>query len=72
MRGGSDGALRAGPNSDLRPMLARLRRGNVTVRLGPGRYELADVELGSGATLVGSGPDTVIAAPPGSTTRASC
>ena len=65
VRGGSDGALRAGPNSDLRPMLARLRRGNVTVRLGPGRYELADVELGSGATLVGSGPDTVIAAPSG-------
>jgi parallel beta-helix repeat protein len=43
-----------------------LRRGNVTVRLAPGRYELSELELGSGARLVGSGKGTVIAPPPGS------
>lgn len=38
-----------------------LRRGNVTVQLGPGRYEVDELELGSGARLVGSGNGTVIA-----------
>ena len=38
-----------------------LRGGNVTVQLGPGRYEVRELELGSGTRLVGSGPRTVIA-----------
>ena len=42
-----------------------LRRGNVTVQLGPGRYEVRELELGSGARLVGSGSRTVIAPTPG-------
>jgi hypothetical protein len=42
-----------------------LRRGDVTVRLAPGRYVVDELQLGSGARLVGSGPDTVLAAPDG-------
>ena len=38
-----------------------LRGGNVTVHLGPGRYEVRELELGSQTRLVGSGPRTVIA-----------
>jgi hypothetical protein len=45
--------------------LAALARGHVTVRLGPGRYDLTHVELGSGARLVGSGPRTVLRAAAG-------
>ena len=42
-----------------------LAEGGVTVRLAPGRYEVDELELGSGARLVGSGPRTVLAPPPG-------
>ena len=42
-----------------------LGRGNVTVRLAPGRYEVRELKLGSGARLVGSGNGTVIAPTPG-------
>jgi parallel beta-helix repeat protein len=42
--------------------LAALARGDVTVRLAPGRYTVPHVELGSGARLVGSGARTVLAA----------
>lgn len=42
-----------------------LRRGNVTVQLAPGRYEVRGLELGSGARLVGSGDGTVITPSPG-------
>jgi len=42
-----------------------LRGGNVTVQLAPGRYEVRELELGSGARLVGSGNGTVIAPAPG-------
>jgi hypothetical protein len=42
-----------------------LRRGNVTVQLAPGRYEVGGLELGSGTRLVGSGTGTVIAPSPG-------
>jgi parallel beta-helix repeat protein len=38
-----------------------LERGEVTVRLAPGRYEVDELELGSGARLVGSGLRTVLA-----------
>jgi hypothetical protein len=55
----------ATPTQGLRRALGALRRGNVTVHLGPGRYRLSEVRLGSGARLVGSGERTVISAPPG-------
>ena len=52
----------ATPSHGLGRALSALRRGNVIVRLGPGRYSLDGVRLGSGARLVGSGPRTVIGA----------
>ena len=42
--------------------LGRLAGGHTTVRLGPGRYPIPHIEIGSGARLVGSGPDTVLVA----------
>jgi parallel beta helix pectate lyase-like protein len=42
--------------------LQALARGHVRVRLAPGRYEVSHLELGPGARLSGSGPDTVLAA----------
>ncbi len=57
--------VRASPERGLGRALEALRRGDVTVQLAPGRYRLSEVRLGSGARLVGSGPQTVIAAPPG-------
>ena len=56
--------LTASPRRGLAEALAALRRGGA-VRLGPGRYLLHDVKLGSGARLIGAGPRTVISAPPG-------
>jgi parallel beta-helix repeat protein len=58
-------ALVASPDRGLDRALAALRRGHVTVRLTRGRYRLASVTIGDGARLIGSGPSTVIAAPPG-------
>jgi parallel beta-helix repeat protein len=58
-------ALTATPEKGLERALAALRRGDVTVRLAPGRYQLHDVKIGDGARLVGSGPQTVISAPSG-------
>jgi hypothetical protein len=58
-------ALTATPEKGLGRALAALRRGNVTVRLAPGRYRLHDAKLGDGARLVGSGPETVVSPPSG-------
>lgn len=58
-------ALRATPDAGLQRALDALRRGHVTVRLAPGRYRLHDTKLGDGARLIGSGPKTVLSAPPG-------
>jgi hypothetical protein len=59
---GSGGdVVTATPRQRLGRALTSLRRGNVTVRLGPGRYRLSEVRIGSGARLVGAGPRTVIA-----------
>ncbi|MDQ4029859.1 MAG: right-handed parallel beta-helix repeat-containing protein [Actinomycetota bacterium] len=63
--GRSLSAIVASPRRNLTRALAALRRGNVTVRLLPGRYTLREVELGSGSRLIGSGPRTVIAPPDG-------
>ena len=43
----------------------RLRGGDVTVRLGPGRYPVRELEVGPRVRLVGSGPKTVLTARPG-------
>ena len=48
------------PAHGLAAALAALAGGHVTVRLAPGRYPVAHVEVGSGARLVGSGPATVL------------
>jgi parallel beta-helix repeat protein len=58
-------ALIATPEKGLDRALAALRRGDVTVRLAPGRYQLHDAKLGDGARLLGSGPETVITPPSG-------
>ncbi|HEX6680926.1 MAG TPA: right-handed parallel beta-helix repeat-containing protein [Gaiellaceae bacterium] len=57
---GGDRPVEASPQAGLAEALRALRRGDVTVRLGPGRYRLNDVVLGTSARLVGSGPRTVI------------
>ncbi len=58
-------AVTATPEKGLDRALAALRRGDVTVRLAPGRYQLHDAKIGDGARLIGSGPRTVITAPSG-------
>jgi hypothetical protein len=58
-------ALTASPEKGLGEALAALRRGDVTVRLAPGRYRLHDVKLGDATRLLGSGPQTVITPPSG-------
>ncbi len=50
-----------GPGPSFAGVMDALRGGNVTVRLAPGRYEVGELELGSGTRLVGSGAETVIA-----------
>ena len=56
---GSD-IVEAGPGASFARARAALARGNVTVRLAPGRYRVNELRLGSGARLVGSGPETVL------------
>jgi parallel beta-helix repeat protein len=62
----SAGVLALSPEAGLQPALAALAHGDATVRLRPGRYSVHNLVVGSGATLVGSGPGTVLAAPAGS------
>ena len=57
---GGDRPVEASPQAGLADALRVLRRGDVTVRLAPGRYRLDNVVLGTSARLVGSGPGTVI------------
>jgi hypothetical protein len=52
--------ITASPHQGLRRALAALRAGHVAVRLLPGRYLLTEPTIGSGATLIGSGPATVL------------
>ena len=65
VEGSASDVLAAAPGPSFARARAALRRGNVTVRLAAGRYEIDELELGSGARLVGSGPGTVLAAKPG-------
>jgi parallel beta-helix repeat protein len=55
----------AAPGKSFARARDALERGGVTVRLAPGRYQVDELELGSGARLVGSGPRTVLAPRPG-------
>jgi parallel beta-helix repeat protein len=57
--------VEAAPGESFARAREALEEGAVTVRLAPGRYEVDELELGSGARLVGSGPRTVLAPPPG-------
>jgi Periplasmic copper-binding protein (NosD)/Bacterial Ig domain len=52
--------LDVAPGASFARARAALERGDVTVRLAPGRYRVEALELGSGARLVGSGPRTVL------------
>jgi hypothetical protein len=63
--GSGSASVKASPGHGFDQARAALRRGDVTVHLAPGRYEVHGLRLGSGARLVGSGPGTVIAPPPG-------
>jgi parallel beta-helix repeat protein len=56
------GSLVRAPGPAFTRALARLARGNVTVRLGPGTYRVNRLRLGGGARLSGAGSRTVIAA----------
>lgn len=51
----------AAPGASFARAREALERGDVTVRLAPGRYTVNELELGSGARLVGSGSRTVLA-----------
>jgi hypothetical protein len=57
--------LEAAPGESFARARAALEEGGVTVHLAPGRYEVDELELDSGARLVGSGPRTVLTGPPG-------
>jgi parallel beta-helix repeat protein len=57
--------VHAAPGESFARAREALRNGDVTVKLAPGRYEIQGLRLGSGARLVGSGPGTVLAPPPG-------
>jgi hypothetical protein len=61
---GSD-ILAAAPGPSFARARDALERGGTTVRLAPGRYVVDELVLRSGARLVGSGPRTVLHAPPG-------
>lgn len=63
--GSGSASVKASPGHGFDQARAALRRGDVIVHLAPGRYEAHGLRLGSGARLVGSGPGTVIASPPG-------
>ncbi len=52
--------VEASPGRTFSQARKALERGDVTVLLAPGRYEVDELQLGSGARLVGSGPRTVL------------
>jgi parallel beta-helix repeat protein len=62
---GTSEVLDARPGASFERARDALRKGDVTVRLAPGRYEVDQLRLGSGARLVGSGGTTVLAPRPG-------
>ena len=56
--------VEAAPGESFARAREALDQGDVTVHLAPGRYQVDELQLGSGARLVGSGPRTVLAPPP--------
>jgi hypothetical protein len=62
---GESEILEAAPEESFARAREALDQGDVTVRLTPGRYQVDELQLGSGARLVGSGPRTVLAPRPG-------
>jgi parallel beta-helix repeat protein len=56
----SSAIVSAAPGESFARARRALARGDVTVRLAPGRYEVNELRLGSGARLIGSGPRTVL------------
>jgi parallel beta-helix repeat protein len=62
---GDSKVLQAAPGASFARARAALERGDVTVKLAPGRYVVDELMLRSGSRLVGSGPRTVLSAPPG-------
>jgi parallel beta-helix repeat protein len=63
-------AVTAEPGHGFGRALAALRRGRVTVRLGPGRYALGGMRLGSDTRLIGAGAATVLTPAPGASPEA--
>jgi len=63
-------AVTASPGRGLARALAALRGGRVTVRLGPGRYAVGGVRLGSDTRLIGAGAATVLTPAQGSSPEA--
>jgi hypothetical protein len=59
-RGGSGRVVRATPERGLARAIDALRRGGATIRLGPGRYAVDPLSVGSNTRLVGAGPATVL------------
>ncbi len=57
--------LHASPDRRLARALRALARGSATVKLAPGRYRVAQIVLGPGARLYGSGPGTILTPRPG-------
>jgi parallel beta-helix repeat protein len=62
---GESEILEAAPGASFARARDALDQGDVTVRLAPGRYQVDELQLGSGARLVGSGPRTVLTPLPG-------
>jgi Periplasmic copper-binding protein (NosD) len=62
---GARPARRVQSQPALDQVVPMLRRGHISVRLGPGRYRVNGVTLGSGARLQGAGARTVLEPPPG-------
>jgi hypothetical protein len=61
----SSHVLHASPGASFTRARRALQRGGVTVKLAPGRYEVDELSVRGGSRLVGSGPRTVLRAPPG-------
>jgi parallel beta helix pectate lyase-like protein len=59
-RSGFGLVVSATPRSGLPRALDALRRGGATVRLGPGRYAVDPLRLGTNTRLIGAGPETVV------------
>jgi parallel beta-helix repeat protein len=57
---GGEKVLHASPDRRLAQALRALARGSVTVKLAPGRYRVAQMMLGPGARLFGSGLGTIL------------